>query len=94
MMFVEDRKLHDRIYPEFPASEYEARNKKVRNKNTNFDLNGLDIEFISINIRSNNGTIDRLIIENASRIAGKGIWIQNCYSFSKTSEWREHIAWP
>lgn len=30
MMFAEDRKLHDRIYPEFPASEYEARNKKAR----------------------------------------------------------------
>jgi Xaa-Pro aminopeptidase len=30
MMFAKDRKLHDRIYPEFPAAEYEKRNKKVR----------------------------------------------------------------
>ncbi len=30
MMFAAERELHDRIYPEFPASEYEARNKKAK----------------------------------------------------------------
>ncbi|MHA1422732.1 MAG: M24 family metallopeptidase [Candidatus Thorarchaeota archaeon] len=44
MMFAEDRELHDRIYPEFPASEYEARNKKVR---ISMEEMGLDALFIA-----------------------------------------------
>lgn len=44
MMFAEDRELHDRLYPEFPASEYEVRNKKVRKT---MEKMGLDALFIA-----------------------------------------------
>ena len=44
MMFAKDRKLHDRIYPEFPSSEYEARNQKAKKS---MEANGLQAILVS-----------------------------------------------